>query len=260
MDCRYWRIAILFALFSVALSSVATSAVLDSMRLGYDTNVGLAGIQNSHPHNLSSESSSNVHGTATESDEVCKFCHTPHGGTAKGPLWNRIDPIGPYGTGVFPLYTGAAELKAIPDAQYNATVAADPSLYPNGSSRLCLSCHDGVTAVGEVIVGGELATLTMTGSGTITLDTSHPISFVYSAAVEAALPASYSLPTGADPVVLDGQERMQCTTCHDPHNDTREGIYNLPMWRAFTALANEATDYDDTCQSCHQTTPGASIH
>jgi hypothetical protein len=28
----------------------------------------------------------------TNEDEVCIFCHTPHGGTLDGPLWNRSNP------------------------------------------------------------------------------------------------------------------------------------------------------------------------
>ncbi|NOY14237.1 MAG: hypothetical protein GXP51_11395 [Deltaproteobacteria bacterium] len=260
MSNHYRRIALILVFYGVTLVSSVGAAVPVSMTLGYDTDTLTDGIQNSHPHNLSSASSSNIHGTAGESDEVCKFCHTPHGGTAKGPLWNRGDPIGPNGDGTFPLYTGAAELKAIPEAQYNATVAADASLYPNGSSRLCLSCHDGVTAVGEVIVGGTLAALTMSAYGTIDLSSSHPISFVFNAAVEAALPPSFSRPSATDPVALDALERMQCTTCHDPHIDTNDGVYTLPMWRAYGSGATEAADYDNTCLSCHMTTPGAGVH
>jgi hypothetical protein len=245
-------------LFGVILSNAAFSALPPDAFLGYDTNTSLDGIQNSHPHNLSSESSSNIHGGPGDSDQVCKFCHTPHGGTAQGPLWNRIDAIGPNGDGTFPLYTGAGNLKAIPQAEYNAAVAADPTRYPNGASRLCLSCHDGVTAVGEVVVGGELATLTMSANGTIDLSASHPISFIYNAAVEAALDiatgSNFTRPNPGDIVGLDSLERMQCTTCHDPHTDTNDGTYTNPMWRLYTGDVN--ADYDGTCQACHQSTPG----
>ncbi len=235
-------------------------AVPASMTLGYDTNTSSPGVQNSHPHNLSSASSSNVHAPVGGEDQVCKFCHTPHGASAKGPLWNRQDPIGPNADGTFPLYGGGGDgllnLYTIPEAEYNAGVAADASLYPNGSTRLCMSCHDGVTAVGEVIEGGTLANLTMTGFGTIDLSASHPVSFKYTAAVEAALPAGYTRPGVGSVVKLDADERMQCTTCHDPHTDTNTGVYTLPMWRLYTGT--EADDYDNTCLTCHSAVPGPS--
>jgi hypothetical protein len=28
----------------------------------------------------------------TDEDEVCVFCHTPHGGSLDGPLWNKSNP------------------------------------------------------------------------------------------------------------------------------------------------------------------------
>jgi hypothetical protein len=60
---------------------------------------------------------------------------------------------------------------------------------------------------------------------------------------------SYVLP---GPGYLDSQQRMQCTSCHDPHVDTRvegAGGYGLPMWAHYTG--DENADYDDTCNACH---------
>jgi hypothetical protein len=108
--------------------------------------------------------------------------------------------------------------------------------------------------VGEVINGGTLANLTMSAQATVDLSTSHPISFVYDGTVQGALSAvagkgSYVLP---GPGYLDSQQRMQCTSCHDPHVDTRvegAGGYGLPMWAHYTG--DENADYDDTCNACH---------
>jgi hypothetical protein len=38
---------------------------------------------------------------------------------------------------------------------------------------------------------------------------------------------------------------MQCTTCHDPHDDTRAAI-DIPFWRQTTG-----SPYDDVCGACH---------
>ncbi|MEZ5936155.1 MAG: hypothetical protein R3F54_30485 [Alphaproteobacteria bacterium] len=71
---------------------------------------------------------------ATEEDEVRVFCHTPHAANqdAPGPLWNRALSTA--------TYTPYSSLDAIGLDQ------------PGGSSKLCLSCHDGTIAVGSVNV------------------------------------------------------------------------------------------------------------
>lgn len=213
----------------------------------------------SNPHNLSSTSSNTV--KATSDTRICVFCHTPHGASAQSVLWNRKAPA----TSSFPLYnSNTVDIKNIPAAQYNNL---DPSTYPNGATRMCLSCHDGVSAIGEILSGQESGTskiamssntLNDAGStGVVDLATSHPVSFVFSSTVKDAIntaegAVNYALP---NIVPLDSQERVQCTTCHDPHEDTRiAGTYELPFWRNFTGSDNEIADYDNTCQDCHQGT------
>lgn len=204
---------------------------------------------NSHPHNLSNLSSSAVHAAVGETDQICIFCHTPHGASASAsPLWNRKDPDGPVGG--FLLYGGALGIKTIEAADYKTDSASG---YPNGSTRMCMSCHDGVTAIGTVLNGGDIApSLTsMTANGTVDLSTSHPVSFVYTQPVRDALGGTFlSAPAGW----LDSSNRMQCTTCHDPHVDTRDGTYNLPMWANYTGELNSDSDYKSTCNACHGAT------
>ena len=228
---------------------------------------------NDHPHNLSSlNTGGGIRALPSETDQICIFCHTPHSSSSDGPLWNRSDPLGPNGDGSFPLYgeiSGRLGEIAIDDpasgAQYGGAFQ-----YPNGTSRLCLSCHDGVTAIGEVINGGWTGpgiapSLNMSVSGTIDLDTSHPISFVYTDSggstsvrdfieTDQGVPGTYLIPA-LDSGFLekgdDGLYRVQCTTCHDPHIDTFDGGYTLPMWRNYSAVGNEDSDYEGTCNECH---------
>ena len=229
-----------------------------SQRLGDNAGV------NDHPHNLSSLGSAGIRAAAGTEERICVFCHTPHSSSADGPLWNRNDPIGPNGDGTFPLYgrPDDIEIDTIPEAQYGT------GQYPNGSSRLCLSCHDGVTAIGEVINPGRgslplgsLGSIEDENPGSnavIDMARTHPISFVYNETVRAAIitqkvssiptivDSDYSLPAAG---ILDGQNRMQCTSCHDPHLDTNDGVYTLPMWKKYSGVEN--TDYEDTCNECH---------
>ena len=95
----------------------------------------MAGIFNTK-HNLGStgiNAASNYSGT----EEICVFCHTPHGGdaTAAVPLWNRhLDPTG------FQTY------------DQRGTTTLDAKIEAIGSvSIACLSCHDGTQAMDSMI-------------------------------------------------------------------------------------------------------------
>ena len=171
------------------------------------------------------------------------FCHTPHGSAPQGPLWNRPDPDN---MGSFDVYAQPLVIKT--QSGLTGYDAANPD-YPNGSSRLCLSCHDGVTSVGvllgeEIVMEGGAVTL-----APIDLAVSHPISFTYNNDVLAFLLPDYQLPDGTIDLPLDSAERMQCTTCHDPHEDTSAlpSYGSLPFWRH----QGNANSYDDVCSQCH---------
>ncbi len=206
-----------------------------------------------NPHNMSSLSvAGSVRALPPSSggtDQICVFCHTPHAAAPESPLWNRPDPSL---MGSFPVYGQDLVIKDNPVESNDGN-----SEYPSGASRMCLSCHDGATSVG-VLLGNQ--TILMEGGVTslsagINLATSHPISFNYDSNVLALLnPADYQLPDGTVDTPLDAAGQMQCTTCHDPHEDTKSlGSYgNLPFWRH----QGDAASYDDVCNACHWDTTG----
>ena len=169
------------------------------------------------PHNLSTSGPGPVR--ASTETQVCIFCHTPHDSNPVGPLWNHQ------------LSSGVTYLKySSPTMIAYSSQATAPD--PNGSSKLCLSCHDGTVALGAVgkglipLAGGK-TTLTTGDLGFIGTDLSrtHPISFVVTDQLVAAsnaknAPLNTVGAMKADPKVhLDGADRVQCTACHDPHND-----------------------------------------
>lgn len=210
---------------------------------------------NNNPHNLSSQSGNTV--KATDETQICVFCHTPHGATPKSSLWNRLAPVGSFLTRS-DLDPGISNSSIIGTTLYDG----NPANYPNGASKLCLSCHDGVTAIGE-LANGDIFDMTIATLGSrpseIDLTKSHPISFVYNTTVRDYLntivPGSYQLTAGAYlETDTAGKTWVQCTICHQPHQDTRDGGTNFPFWRIGTG--NPATDYDPVCQSCHTATPG----
>jgi len=131
-------------------------------------------------HDLSSAGTGQ--GGTANTDEVCVFCHTPHGSAtgAPVPLWNKTLPAGPY-----------TRYSSLNLPTFESTEA------PVGSVSLaCLSCHDGTQAMDVVIngpgsgnynpAGSEIdgtAIGVMTGSPVPVLGTDltddHPISMQY---------------------------------------------------------------------------------
>ena len=80
----------------------------------------------------------NAQGSTANTDEVCVFCHTPHGSdiNAPVPLWNKV--LGAPGQ-----YTQYSTLN---------TPTFDSTEAPVGSVSLaCLSCHDGTQAMDVVL-------------------------------------------------------------------------------------------------------------
>lgn len=221
--------------------------------------LGEAGGANSNPHNLSSLSG-NTKKALTET-QICIFCHTPHGAQPQTTLWSRLNP-----TPGLPTFAEPASVQdpsavlgindpgivSVPSGTYYGVNDATHE-YPNGASKLCLSCHDGVTAMGILATGDELDMTNDFAIG-INLAVSHPISFVYNSTVQTYLNTLgktdvYKWPTTA---YLDGASRVQCTICHQPHQDTKTAGYVLPFWRG--AGTDDVAEYNAICNACHTTT------
>ncbi len=195
-------------------------------------------------HNLSASGPGTIR-AATE-QEVCIFCHTPHNASEIQPLWNRGAPVSAYR-----VYSSSS-LRAAPGQ-------------PTGSSKLCLSCHDGTIALGSVVsrdqpigmVGG-MTTLPPGASNLGTdLSDDHPISFRYDATL-AGQARDIKDPSSLPPAVkLDANRELQCTSCHDAHDDSRGKF--LVMDNADSQLCESCHQKGQTdvsghrqCESCHQ--------
>lgn len=177
---------------------------------------------------------------ATSEPQICLFCHAPHNASPSGQLWNRR---------VGSTYT-----------PYTSSTRKSTAGQPNGASLLCLSCHDGTIALGEVL--SRTTQITMTGGAiagnallTTNLADDHPVSFVYDAALRALRGELADPTTLVKPgkVRLDASGRVQCTACHDPHDNTNT---------KFLVVANTASALCTTCHvknywsgSDHRTSP-----
>lgn len=67
-------------------------------------------------------------------EEVCVYCHTPHGSSTvvSAPLWNHTIKSTTYNT-------------------YNSSTLTQPVSQPGPNSLSCLSCHDGTVAIDSII-------------------------------------------------------------------------------------------------------------
>jgi hypothetical protein len=165
-------------LVAVMLSALSCAAAVSDVR--------------STRHNFSVSGSGTV--KATSETQVCVFCHTPHAATpGVTPLWNRR-----LSNATYTPYTSSS---------LDANEIQGALDQPGGSSKLCLSCHDGTLAIGNVnVLNGQgsptqqgTVSVPLSGTGTggvmpdgagaatgftrnlgINLTNDHPISLTYS--------------------------------------------------------------------------------
>ncbi len=177
-------------------------------------------------HNLSVSGPGTI--KAISESEICIFCHTPHNSIPMGPLWNRSDPGSTY-------------------ILYNSSTTQATIGQPDGSSILCLSCHDGTIALGNVIsriididFTGGITTLPIGNTNLSTdLADDHPVSFIYNSSLAVADGELIDPITLTGPVQLENG-KMQCIACHDPHKNI------------YTDFLVATTQNSNLCTNCHQ--------
>jgi len=221
------------------------------------------------PHDLSSGSIANG-----DKNEVCVYCHTPHGAATgvSAPLWNK--PI------VATAYT-----------TYDSTTIDGEILSVGSVSVACLTCHDGTQARDAVInaPGTGLGTSPLGGLGTMPagianlgtdLSNDHPIGIQYGGfgtpqidpdftpvTKDAALDKWWVNTTatgstaGRDKTDMilytrdnggTAEPFVECASCHDPHvgaADDISGGNNIGgSTISFMRISNENSD---VCLACH---------
>ncbi len=228
----------------------------------------------SSKHNLSATSGNAIR--AASEQQLCVFCHTPHSTVATSQLWNKqLSSVTTYN-----LYS----------SDYLTSIAYDSPVQINQKSKLCMSCHDGTIALGSVynVPGTSAAgTISMTG-GVTTMPTAspgyigtdltndHPVGFTFNPAQD---PELQSAPAW-NSVKLDNG-RIECHTCHDPHDNTNGSLLRMSQTDAglcvfchnktnFTGSIHKTTSASYTpsggtattvgersCRSCHKVHGGA---
>ena len=179
-----------------------------------------------------------------QGDQVCIWCHTPHFASAvTPPLWNKA-------------------VQATAYTAYGTTVAGTVPGAPAGVSKACLSCHDGVNGInnlinqagtGGVTTGNNVAfnatnagtAVVITGNALIgtNLTNDHPISLVYVETTAASLKVKTTpLTNWIGAATINGLlvgNNMECSSCHAVHD---------PANTLFLRVANTGSAL---CLGCH---------
>ncbi|HLP76861.1 MAG TPA: cytochrome c3 family protein [Candidatus Paceibacterota bacterium] len=153
-------------------------------------------------------SAHNFSGKGWGSSEICIFCHTPHNAASPqlAPLWNHSPTLAN-----FTLYS-------------SSTLHNTPG-QPGNESKACLSCHDGSVAIDSF--GSRTGAQMMSGGALIGVDLSndHPIGItMYHDSRDGALRCQNCHNMHLSPSMISPlpffSGKVECATCHDPHNKT----------------------------------------
>jgi len=176
--------------------------------------------------------------------EICRICHSPHDhhvaaqNYLEGLLWNHAVTSATY---------------TMYDAAWSDSLDGAVSATPDGTAKLCLSCHDGTVAVDsfENHAGGVYALPTyaeipgFAAGGTRDLRGTHPISIVYDDATDGWL-KPVTAPMGGSGTIGDVLDngKVQCSSCHDVHDAPIEAVGSTPLLRVTNAGSA-------ICLACH---------
>lgn len=205
---------------------------------------------------------------AGDNDEVCVYCHTPHGANtaAAAPLWNKVIPTG-------------LTFQTYDSSTMDAQLAPSGAGAPNGIGSVsiaCLTCHEGTQGMDVVInapgsgrfnstVGTDMDPGT---DGTMNaifgpdnirvigsdLRNDHPISIEYAGFTRAGATGKID-PDFATPTQQTGQNRWWVDTTVTGSTPNRDKTDMVLYTRTATGGAAEPFVECASCHDPHSTNP-----
>ncbi len=208
---------------------IASSLVLGLTQISYGQGGTIVGSK--HDFSLSNNTwNFSAPITAQLQGQICRPCHAPHNSNngnfaatgytdnagTFGPLWDHS-----LSTANYTIYSQGYNFWR----EGAATIGN-----PDGSSKLCLSCHDGTVALANFrsYTTGTTTMANFNGGNAnlgTDLSTTHPISFTYDQALSTTDHKIWdptTTPSGVHSGTIDGDMlengKVQCISCHDAHN------------------------------------------
>ncbi len=181
-------------------------------------------------------------------EEICRTCHVPHDHNRSqrygdiGLLWNH-------------------KLSEATYTMYDSgTLDGSQASQPTGISKMCLGCHDGTVGIdtfdryagGNVFIGDYDAGFQVPGADYAgDLAKTHPISIVYDEVADAGLnPITDPMgASGSIEDVLEGGTTVQCSSCHDVHDQAGESVPGTHLLRVAQKQSMGAPS--GLCLTCH---------
>lgn len=243
---------------SVVFGVIAIGVLLSSFAVGADKVSG-----GKHDFSFNGTAANNLATDGTLGNQTCIYCHTPHNAGQTRLLWNKAGN----GNTTFKLYTSSPTLSNV--------VKTTSALTADSPSLICLSCHDGKTAMNVLHSGGQgilASTAGLSGypadsrlafgaapqvlpefvfgdpgpavGGPATeLTNDHPIGFSYPDAQTEKTATNLHATIDARIKLFGPTQKVECSTCHNPHADSNDAtlVPFLVMSNANSAL----------CLACH---------
>lgn len=209
---------------------------------------------------------------STNETETCIFCHTPHNAIVQDSSGNRL-----------PLWNKSISRNEAGYTLYSSVTLNASLGQPAGISLLCMSCHDGVTAINSFINYGRFNPVNMSGgfdqigdvfnptfpnfpgsniggaadgvynygpyggAGSVNINTKRlDDDHPVSFVFDAALVAAdggLQLPPTGDAIRLYNG-KIECSSCHNPHEEGLVATGDFPFLR-------KSNVESAICTTCH---------
>jgi hypothetical protein len=164
-------------------------------------------------HNLSVSGEGDIK-SPTET-RVCIFCHSSHNASSEGPLWNHQTTS----SGKFQTYNRSTMVS-------KAELRGQSALIP----------------MKNVTSSGKISASRSSHIGT-DLRGTHPVSVKFNQVVALSSKSlRWPIYDTEKEVGTDYDGYVQCTSCHDPHDDSKSEKY--PFWKKST--------FSEVCKVCHK--------
>lgn len=228
--------SVIFALSSPALA-----------QSGQSSGIGAVGSPHNFVDNLGEAELPGIGGWNGR-EELCRVCHVPHDhnraqayGDA-GLLWNHA-----LSTATYTMYT-------------SDTLDGSSEPQPTGYSKMCLGCHDGTVGIDtfDKYSGGVISMEDYNHNFIVPgvnypgdLQSTHPISIVYDPSLDPGL-HSLSTPMGGSGTIediLENGQLVQCSSCHDVHDQPGESVLGTPLLRVDQRAISGTPS--GLCLTCH---------